>query len=166
MAANVSRRLARLSDRLGKFDQVVVTVAGTEVHDALLDEAGRATGGDRRLSGMGGRVTMDVQLRPLSNPVGVRITPKPKQAGIWTIVSSGTSAHTVQAKRRKVGRGTKRGSSRARAMRIGDGGGWAVGPWTVGGTRGKDVWPRGVELGLERARAKYRDAFREAVQGG
>lgn len=166
MAANVSRRLARLSDRLGKFDQVVVTVAGEAVHDALLEEVARDTGGDRRLSGMGGRVTMDVELRPLSNPVGVRITPKRRQSGMWAIVSSGRTGFEVRAKgRRKRKAGTPRTASRARAMRIGDGG-WAVGPWQVGGTRGKDTWPRGVQVGLDRARDLVGDALLRVVNDG
>lgn len=166
MAANVSRRLARLSDRLAVFDQVVVRTAGESVHDALLDEAARDTGGDRRLSGLG-KIELDVQLSPLNNPVGVRIRPSKRSSGVWTIVSKGTAAHAVQAKakRKRKAKGGARGSSRSRAMRVGDGG-WAVGPWTVGGTSGKGTWPRGVQRGLEGARDEYRAAFRKAVQGG
>lgn len=168
MAANVSRRLARLSERLGKFDQVVVVTAGKAVHDAILEEVSRATGGDRRMSGFaGGRVQLDLEVTPLRNPAGVRIRPKRKQGGQWAVLSNGTSAHEVGAKaRRKLRKGTKRGSSRARSMRIGTGGGWAVGPWRVGGTRGKNVWPIGVQRGLEAAREDIRDGFRKVVTGG
>lgn len=167
-AANVSRRLARLSQSLGAFDRVVVRVVGESIVDALEEQAARDTGGDRRMSGMGKRGgALGVDTRPLSNPVGVRITPKRRQSGMWAIVSSGRSGFTVQAKaRRKRQKGTGRSASRARAMRIGDGGGWAVGPWHVGGTRGKGTWSKGVEAGLDGAHDKVLAEFRRVVRDG
>ena len=154
MATNVAKRLASLSKRLSTFDQIVVTTAGKIVADSVMEQAGRDAGGRMRNVGKNG-VSLDVQITPLSNPVGVRIRPKGKTSGPWTMLSTGTSAHLVAA-RRKRGK-----TSRNRAMNIG--GSWRVGPWQVGGTRGKGTWQKGHTAGFDEALTKVRSMFKEVV---
>ena len=158
MATNVSQRLASLTKRLSTFDKVVVTTAGKIIADSVLEQAQRDThGGRMRNVGKSG-VSLDVQITPLSNPVGVRIRPKGKQSGPWTMLSSGTSAHLVAAKK-------KRGkTSRGRAMRIGSS--WHAGPWRAGGTAGKGTWAKGRDAGMDEALTKVRAMFKEVVNDG
>lgn len=166
MATNAARRLASLSKRLGEFDQIVVTTAGKVVYDAIIAQLERDTGGDRALSGIaGGRYKLDVDITPLSNPAGVRLRPKDRQTGMWSILSKGTSPHELRANpRRKQVRKIVRTASRARAMNVG--GSWRAGPWKVGGTRGKNTWQRGVAAGLDKAVEAVRDELHKAVSGG
>ena len=144
MPGPVSARLAKLTARLGELDRVVVTVAAEAIADALDKQVTRDTGGDGALSGISnGRYKLTTKLTPLSSPAGVRIRPSPKQSGMWTILDSGRTGYTVAARpRRRRSKGTKKTSSRGRAMNIG--GAWRTGPWHVGGTSGKRTWSRAI----------------------
>ena len=158
MATNVAKRLAYLSKRLNSFDQVVVTTAGKIVADSVLKQAASDTHGGimRNVSKKGMR--LDVQVTPLSDPKGVRIRPKGKQSGPWTMLSSGTTAHDVRAR-------TKRGkTSRNRALRIGES--WHTGPWRVRGARGKDTWVKGRDAGFDDALKAVQAKFHKAVNDG
>lgn len=167
MATSAAARLARLTRDLGQIDQVIVRTAGEIVADALTKQLNRDTGGDQALSGIAkGRYRMAIDITPLRNPAGVRIRPKGKQSGMWTLLDSGRSGYTVSARaRRKRHATTKRGSSRARAMRIG-GGGWATGPWHVGGTSGRHTWTRGRDAGLSAAIDAVRVELHRVVSSG
>lgn len=166
MASSAARRLVELSDRLGEFDQVVVRTAGEAVSEAVRARVAADTGGDRALSGIkGGRFKLDVTSVPLSNPAGVRIWPQRGQLGMWSMVSSGTAAHEVGARRRrKQVSKLKRTASRARAVNIGGGpGGWRTGPFRVRGTRGKDTWRVGRDQGYDAAIPAVLAKFHEVV---
>ena len=107
-------------------------------------------------------MTLDVQVTPLSNPAGVRIRPKGKQSGPWTMLSTGTSAHAVAAKsKRSKGKGR---NSRTTAMKIGDS--WHAGPWRVGGAHGKGTWAKGRDAGFDAALTKVSDLFHKVVSDG
>lgn len=162
MATNVAKRLASLSKRLSTFDQVVVTTAGKIISDAVIQQAQRDTHGGRMSNVSRAGMTLDVQITPLSNPTGVRIRPKGKQAGPWAMLSSGTSAHTIAARSgRKHRSKVSPNSSRARAMSIG--GTWRVGPYRVRGSRGKQTWQRGRDEGMAKAATAVADEFRKLV---
>jgi hypothetical protein len=161
VATNVAKRLASLSKRLSDFDRIVVTTAGQIIADSVMEQLARDTsGGMMRNVGKNG-VRLDVQITPLSNPTGVRIRPRGKTSGPWTMLSTGTSAHLVAARRKRLkGRGN---ASRARSMRVG--GAWRTGPWTVGGSRGKGTWQKGRETGLDEAVKAVADEFKKVVAG-
>ncbi len=161
MASNVSRRLASLSKRLSTFDRVVVTTAGQVVADSVLEQAQRDTHGGRMTGVSKAGITLGVQVTPLSNPAGVRIRPKGKQSGAWAMLSTGTRAHDVAAKRKRSK--APRGSSRARSMRIGSS--WHAGPWRVSGTPGKGTWQRGRDAGLDDAVDAVRAELHKVVTG-
>lgn len=157
MATNVSARLASLTKRLNDFDRLVVTTAGKIVADSVLEQMQRDTSGGT-MSGVGKKgVRLDVQVTPLSSPVGVRIRPKGKTSGPWSMLSTGTSAHLVAARRRRGN------TSRGRAMSIG--GSWHAGPWRVGGTSGKGTWQKARDAGMDEALTKVRSMFKEVVSG-
>ena len=166
MATSAARRLAQLSAQLGEIDRAIVTVAGQIVNDALLEQLGHDTGGDQAMSGFAkGRYRMQLKLTQLNNPAGVRIRPAAKQSGMWTILDSGRSGFEVSARaRRRKRKGTKKGTSRGRAMNID--GAWRAGPWRVGGTRGHHTWSKGRDAGFERAIEAVRDELHKVVSAG
>jgi hypothetical protein len=158
VATNVSKRLAYLTKRMGDFDRIVTTIAAKAIADAVLEQSVRDTGGS--FSGMGGgRYRFDVKLTPLSSPVGVRIRPPANQSGMWAILERGRSGgYAIRAK-------PKRGkTSRARAMRVG--GAWRAGPFTGGAWHGKRSWSKGIDAGVDEARAKVAAEFHKVVNDG
>lgn len=165
MATSAARRLAQLSARLGELDRIIVTVAGDIVVDQLTRQLAADTGGDQAMSGFrGGRYRMTLQITSLSSPAGVRIRPAARQTGMWTILDSGRSSFEVAARgRRRKKKGTKKGSSRGRAMHVA--GVWRAGPWHVGATGGHHTWSKGRDAGIARAIDAVRDELHQAVSG-
>jgi hypothetical protein len=169
VATSAAARLTALARRLDTLDQVLVDVVGQAVLDKLDDQL-HADTGDGALSGVGGgRYRLTVKVTPLSNPAGVRIRPAPKQAGMWTLISTGRSGgYTVAAKarRKRKARGKKaKTSSRGQAMAIN--GAWRAGPYHVKrGTRGRNTWVKGRDAGFTAGLAAARDELRKAVSGG
>lgn len=168
MPTNAGRRLAQLSKRLGEIDRVIVTTAGQIVHDTMIEELSRDTGGDRALSGFaGGRYKLDLQINPI--PRGVRISPVARQTGMWTILDSGRrGGYDVAARprrKRKTKGKTAKTSSRGQAMNIG--GQWHAGPYTVKRSwAGRGTWRRGKARALPLAVDAARDELHRAVIGG
>src|SRR4051812_29462671 len=156
----VTRRLARLTARLGAIDAAVVTAAGEAVHDAMMDQVSADTGGDQALSGVaGGRYRLALDLTPLRAPAGVRIRPKDRQSGMWALLDKGhRGGYTVAAKKRRTSRKRKAGS-RGAAMNIA-GGGWHAGPFTVRRrSSGKHTWTKGRDKGYAAAADRIRDVL-------
>jgi hypothetical protein len=160
----VGARLARLTARLGELDAEIVTTAGEAIHDAIIARLAADTGGDQSLSGIArGKYKLQVQLSPLRNPAGVRLRPRDRQAGMWTLLERGRTGYTVQARPRrkhKAGK-VKAANSRTRAMNVD--GAWRAGPWKVGGTRGKHTWTTGIDKGQAEATAQVRALFHRVI---
>lgn len=155
----------RLTARLGTIDQAMVAAAGEAIHDALMAQLSADTG-DRALSGIaGGRYKLDVQMTPLHAPAGVRIRPRDRQAGMWTLLERGHGGgYQVAARKRRTAK-KRRAGSRGAAMNIG--GAWRAGPYTVKrASSGRHTWQKGRDKGWAEAIDRSRDVLRRAVHDG
>lgn len=148
-----SAALRKRAEAVRKFRHDELKKHGNELRKALIVSAKAATGGDRRLSGLGSTPTLSVTLRTVQGGTTTTVTlkPSPKAAkGPWTWIQDGTRPGP-RAMRRSVrlARGANSGQTRTTTNA----------KYHHPGTSGSNAWFGPVDRELPKIRAELRRQF-------
>lgn len=139
------------ADKVRQFQHDELKRHGNTLRKALISSAKKATGGDRRLSGLGHTPLLGVTLRTVRGGKSTTVTlkPSPKQAkGPWTWIQDGTRPGPRSMRRSvRVRRGGSQGRTTTSAK------------YHHPGTSGSNAWFGPVDKELPRIRADIRHRF-------
>lgn len=137
--------LDKMSVRLERFPDEVVRKGVKQLRAPIMQAITRASGGDRRLSGLRNKGQFNVRTKVTgTTAVEGHVTASPaRMRGSWVWMDTGTKAGI---------RRTRGGSKRSYSFRH-------------PGTRGKGAWIKPVESELPKVRKDIEQAFKATVRG-
>ena len=154
-----SSGLRRRSTAVKDFRRQELKRHANQIRKDLIRSAKSATGGDRRLSGLGNKPLISVRVRTVdgNRTTSVTIVPSPKAAaGPWRWIEDGTKPG------RRAGRKSTRNGRTRRASTV-EGVGSYFHPGTRG-TQGVKAWSTPLVTRIPKVRAELRASFKQTMK--